>query len=179
MQLLWVLKKSYIEFWRMSIGDPTNNQGKLCTYRKFKSCFVFENDLDNVTENKYRVSMAAFRLSAHKLEIERLRYSKSHIPRNERFCSLCADNNRIYVGDEFHAAMICHTFTNQRHALFKLFAQYCKNFARLKPWEKFLYILSNEGPLATATSKFLYEIQSVPRSLYLCEPCFDMMYYCG
>ena len=159
------MKKSYIEFWKGNIGDPTNVHGKLSTYRKLKTSFTFENYLDTVTVKKYRASMTAFRISAHKLEIERLRYTKSKIPRNERLCTLCTNNNLIYIGDEFHAAMICHTFAGQRRALFELFAKQCKNFIYLEPWDKFLYMLNSEGPLATATSKFLYEVMSVPRNL--------------
>ena len=159
------MKKSYIEFWKGNVGDPTNVHGKLSTYRKLKTSFTFENYLDTVTVKKYRASMTAFRISAHKLEIERLRYTKSKIPRNERLCTLCTNKNLIYIGDEFHAAMICHTFAGQRRALFDLFAKQCKNFIYLEPWDKFLYMLNSEGPLATATSKFLYEVMSVPRNL--------------
>ena len=140
--------------------------GKLSTYRKLKTSLTFENYLDTVTVKKYRASVTAFRISAHKLEIERLRYTKSKIPRNEWLCTLCTTtNNLIYIGDEFHAAMICHTFAGQRRALFELFAKQCKNFIYLEPWDKFLYMLKSEGPLATATSKFLYEVMSVPRNL--------------
>ena len=57
----------------MKIGDPTDKQGELGTCRKLKPCFAFENYLDNVTESKYRASMTALRISAHKLEIERLK----------------------------------------------------------------------------------------------------------
>ena len=89
------MKKSYIEIWKRNVGDPTNVHGKLSTYRKLKTSFTFENYLDTVTVKKYRASMTAFRISAHKLEIERLRYTKSKIPRNEWLCTLCTNNSML------------------------------------------------------------------------------------
>ena len=82
--------------------------------------------------------MASFRVSAHKLEIEKCRYSKTYIPRNHRICSLCARGNRIYKGDEFHALMVCHQFDQQRKQLFKVFGKECKNFNQLDEWGKFV-----------------------------------------
>ena len=136
----------------------SNNTGKLCTYRKIKNSFKFENYLDSVIEEKHRQSMAAFRISAHKLEIERYRYSKTC------FCSLCSKDNLIYVGDEFHALMVCNTFAFERKHLFDIINNQCKNFKLLQPIDKFIYILSCESNLAIAVSKFIHCIMSIHRN---------------
>ena len=58
-----------------------------------------------------------FRMSNHKLEIERGRYQK--IPRRERFCKLCTDN---VLGDEYHFIFECKTLATVRK---KLLSKYC------------------------------------------------------
>ena len=52
-----------------------------------------------------------FRLSRHKFLIERARWHKTVIPYHERTCTLC---NQYDLQDEFHVALICEYFKNNR-----------------------------------------------------------------
>ena len=75
------LKERYTKIWREKINlvkqnPATNrNENKLRTYCKFKFIFQQEKYLDNIKELSNRSILARFRISAHKLEIERGRYT--------------------------------------------------------------------------------------------------------
>ena len=71
------LKDNYIQFWEKEIGYGLGNEGKLCTYRKFKTKFIYENYLDLITRSEHRKAMTQFRISAHRLEIELGRHSNT------------------------------------------------------------------------------------------------------
>ena len=125
-----------------------------------KSSFNLESYLNYIKDKQLRKALTSFRISAHGLEIEKYRYKKNYVPRNERVCSLCAKKNKIYCGDEFHALMICDEFKNQRSKVFTLFECMCPNFKHLEPWEKFVYMLNSEGKLILQTSKLIHKILS-------------------
>ena len=52
---------------------------KLRTYRLIKQQFGFEKYLKVLSDRKLRMVLAAFRISAHKLQIERGRYSSQNL----------------------------------------------------------------------------------------------------
>ena len=82
---------------------------KLRTYNKFKSNMKQEKYL-NIKNFKLRSSMAQFRLSAHKLEIEKGRFiSNTYIPPKERLCKECNMNE---CEDEKHFLLHCPLYTN-------------------------------------------------------------------
>ena len=67
--------------------------------------------------------MTVFRITAHKLEIETCRYvqnnkaigNKGRIPRHDRFCTFCYEENKTKVmGDEVHAILNCTHFNDIR-----------------------------------------------------------------
>ena len=88
-KLISNMKRSYCKYWKDCLGNTNNNDGKLWLYRRIKQNFHMENYLDTVRTLKYRRSLTALRISAHRLESETLRYSKVYIPRDERRCALC------------------------------------------------------------------------------------------
>ena len=79
----------------------TNELDKLHLYSQVKVDFTFEDYL-NIGKVE---SLTLFRLSAHWLPIERGRYKKTIIPRDERLCYFCTTD----VGNEFHALMKCNS----------------------------------------------------------------------
>ena len=63
-----------------------DNAGKIRTYA-FKNIFKCENYLNVIKDGKIRSCLTKFRISAHKLEIEKGRYSNT--PLNNRICKFC------------------------------------------------------------------------------------------
>ena len=77
---------------------------KLRTYKLIKKTFKFEEYLEILPDRKQRKSLAAFRISAHQLQIEHGRYSGKKI--EERLCITCND-----IEDEVH--VFCDCIKNQ------------------------------------------------------------------
>ena len=145
-----------------------NDGGKLELYCKIKQNFVMEPYLKQIKEFKLRRAMTAFRISAHKLEIETGRYIKCkqngrYVPRDDRICAICEENNVILKGDEEHALTSCLGFENERKKLFKYLDEKCPSFKELDNYNKTLYMLSCEGILAKRVSKLMLSIQSSQR----------------
>jgi len=91
-------ENNYVNVWNATLWDDQREIGgnKLRTYREIKQDFTFENYLD--TNFKiYRNSFTRFRISAHTLNIERGRYTRT--PLEERLCIKCSEN---IVEDEYH-----------------------------------------------------------------------------
>ena len=66
-----------------------NLDGKLRTYFSFKEHFEFEQYLNIIKNFDKKRSLTKFRISAHRLKIERGRFSKPPIPVENRFCDHC------------------------------------------------------------------------------------------
>nr|XP_006817258.1 PREDICTED: RNA-directed DNA polymerase from mobile element jockey-like [Saccoglossus kowalevskii] len=95
------LKQKFIkDLWSPTLHKKENN--KLRTYNNFKSEYSLEPYLEYVNNVKHRVAITKFRISAHKLPIEKLRYLQ--VPPEERLCMLCDD---LAVGNEMHAFLDC------------------------------------------------------------------------
>ena len=88
-------------------------------YRSIKEKFIFEPYLDLLPTN-LRVKLTKFRLSNHKLPIEKGRWF--NIPRSERICQKCQNN---VIGDEHHYLFECPTVEDARSKFVKPY--YCKN----------------------------------------------------
>ena len=91
-------------------GDNTDHN-KLRFYKTLKGCFKAEPYLDLVQNRNQRSSLTRLRISAHSLEVERLRYQTPAVPYCERYCRYCTQN---VPGDEKHFLMFCETFMNKR-----------------------------------------------------------------
>ena len=168
------MKYSHEKYWKHNIGESHEIEGKLCTYRRIKGNFRSEPYLDLVKEEQYRKALVRFRISAHRLEIETGRYAKRYckhlnryvkIPRNERFCSLCKKDNKIYVGDEYHALMVCSSFKTERENVLQYIRSTCYNFDYLSDYDRFIYMLNSEEPTCNMIGKFIHKIMSVTRDI--------------
>ena len=73
------------------------NASKLAYYCQFKTEFKLEKYVECISNDKLRSELAALRLSAHNLEIERGRHID--VPRENRICRLCSMG---MVESEFH-----------------------------------------------------------------------------
>ena len=88
--VLSVIKQRILDQYKQSWYSDINNSQRLISYSRFKHNFELEAYLDNIKDRKLKIALSRFRLSSHKLEIERDRYR--NIPRSERKCKFCTQN---------------------------------------------------------------------------------------
>ena len=110
------IKDQYIQDWRQRVFE--NN---ICiTYRLFKEDPTFESYLLDLPET-HRKNLLKFRLSCHKLPIQKLRYM--NIARDGRLCHIC---DMQELGDEFHYIFNCtNPIVKDNRKL--LLPKYCQN----------------------------------------------------
>ena len=133
------------------LNDRTKNK-KLALYKDIKNVFKFEEYLDSIKHYNQRRCLTKFRISSHKLNIERGRYV--NINRNERLCKQCESQN---IEDEFHYLMKCPKYSDIRKKLFSAANETVRNFMQMSDQSKFLILLKNESTLITeATAKFIH-----------------------
>ena len=87
----------FLQKWHNDIHDCNTS----IIYRMYKTEFKFEKYLTILPSNLKR-KMTQFRLSSHKLPVQRLRYFD--VPRHERLCTLC---DKQEMGDEYHYLFSC------------------------------------------------------------------------
>ena len=96
------LKCKYIsDVFLEKMSEITNDPGsKLSIYGRIKTKFEYENYLNH---DQFE-TLTKIRLSSHWFPIETGRYSRPIIPREQRICKLCNNNN---IGDETHCMLKC------------------------------------------------------------------------
>ena len=104
----------YYQNWYRNI----NNSRRLSTYCRFKHSFNLKPYLDTIYERKFKIALTRFRLSSHRLEIERGRYFD--IDRTERKCKNCTQNT---IENEYHFLLVCPLYQDLRRKFLK--AYYC------------------------------------------------------
>jgi hypothetical protein len=92
-------------------GTDGVNHNKLRTYKEFKGSFTIEPYIGLVRNRNQRCDLTRLRISAHNLDVERLRYSRPHVPLDDRRCRFCPTpgdgSTKPPVDDEIHAIMDC------------------------------------------------------------------------
>ena len=78
------LKERFISYWEKCLISDTG-MDKLRTYKLIKRKFELKKYLEVLPDRKQRKALTAFRISSHKLQIERGRYSGKKI--EERLCA--------------------------------------------------------------------------------------------
>ena len=116
---------------------------KADSFRKFKQNVKFEKYLEDIRIRKHRVSLTKLRLSDHCLMIERGRYSRPIVPREERFCPHCP----MKLEDEEHFLTQCSAY--DRTSLYSQLTDTCPQFGHLDHHNKFIFLLSQEDNLIT------------------------------
>ena len=103
--------------------------GKLCTYLKVKENFGPENYLTLIKNTEQRKAFCRFRISAHKLQIEIQRYtktkSKDKILRSKRVCKNCSSQE---IEDELHFLCVCPKFNKDSDWLMNMVSKMSQNF---------------------------------------------------
>ena len=127
-------------------------------YRTFKNHPIEEKYLTVIPNKIKRRSLTKFRLSAHNLNIERLRYttkSQKRIPPEERLCLLC---NLQETEDEQHFLAVCPNYSMLREKLFMTCENEAPKFKDLNVKEKFYWIMTAESlNILDALIKFIEE----------------------
>ena len=140
------LTPEFKAYWQAKI----NSEAKMRTYKLFKCTFDMEDYLMNLP-SKHRKALARFRISAHKLAIERGRYTRT--PLENRTCAHCPDK----VEDEIHFLTECTGYSEARANAFKEIKDICPGFSLLDNWSKFIYLMIAEGPTTKIVAKFISE----------------------
>ena len=96
------MKKRYVQFWEQRI-ESDEKMSKIRTYKLIRNKFRIEKYLE-LNERNLRKSLTAFRISAHKLNIECARYLNLKV--EDRICNVC-----MVIQDEIHALCQCKKFS--------------------------------------------------------------------
>ena len=86
-------------------------------YKIFKSSLLYETYLDYIPRH-LRSYLTKLRLSVLPLRIQTGRYNRNNIPRNQRYCLCCQQDD---LEDEFHFVCICPCFLELRKKYIKRF----------------------------------------------------------
>ena len=146
-----IIKQRILDIYEQTWNSEINNSSRLDTFSTFKQTIAFENYLDFIYEDKYRIAFTRFRTSSHELEIERGRYHD--IPRHERTCKNC--QMRV-LESEFHFLLACPKY---RHLRAKYFKKYYYHWPTL---QKFKNLMSSKSKAVQINiSKFIYHANKI------------------
>ena len=95
-----------------ALENIKSGDSRLRTYALFKTTPGFETYLDQISCVKERTALTKFRISNHRLMIEKGRHSK--IDKHLRFCPFCPNR----VEDEKHFFLECPTYKYMRSDLY-------------------------------------------------------------
>ena len=96
----------FVQEWRGSL----ERNSVLLEYKYFKNNLTYEPYLDSIP-NELRYLVTRIRIAAHSLRIHTERFSRTHIPRNDRICLYCNNND---IEDVFHFICVCPVFVDLR-----------------------------------------------------------------
>ena len=132
------------------------NEGKLRTYALFKTHFQKEKYLSVIKDIEIRKCFMSFRISSHKLEIERGRYKKLAV--KDRICKLC---NTGAVEDERHLIFNCSSYHALRYQYFEKVHKLCKTYTYLSQDAQLIWLMNNESDdIIILFSRYIYMIVS-------------------
>ena len=150
------IKSVFDRFWLDEVKDPKLNSGlstnKLRFYATLKSSFTREPYVDLVESRKQRSFLTRLRCSAHRLEIEKLRYCTPPIPPSARVCGFCSSGE---VGDEVHFIMRCQTFNTKIACFMGKLGSVNQSFKSLSSDQQLKTILC---PKSTAEAKIVNKL---------------------
>ncbi len=127
------------------------------TYITFKTNFEYESYL-NMTSEHQRKALTRFRISAHRLAIERGRYTVPLTPAENRICTYCPNQE---VEDEYHFLMSCSYYQELRNTLTANVLKECRNFSVLNTKEQFIFMLIAGDTISSHVSKYINDAFSM------------------
>ena len=126
-----------------------NDTSKLRTYALFKE----ENEMEkylSIKNIKHRTSLTRFRLSNHKLMIEKGRHG--NLKPHERLCQVCKD----CIEDETHFLITCPLYETLRKPVLDYCNSVKSNFQFYTDKEKLYFIMTSETLLGDV-AKFVHD----------------------
>ena len=130
------------------LGEETKK--KIRTYRLLKHNFGVESYLENMHDKSIRKCLSSFRISTHKLRIERGRYVGEKP--EDRLCITC---NKIE--DEVHFLCQCQKYENQSKILYDKLTDF-KTISRIDQDELFISLMTNCNRFVmNAVGKYIQE----------------------
>ena len=112
-----ILHHQISERFKVIWSNALKKSPKLSFYAKIKQKWGTEQYLSQLPFS-IRKHLTRIRISSHRLPIETGRYSKTEIPREERYCELCktkTNNQILLLGDEHHLIFDCLANKNAYH----------------------------------------------------------------
>ena len=142
----------YLQNWISEVRSTSS--GRL--YKHVKTSFYHEPYL-NMYDRNLRIAITKIRLSSHLFYIERGRWGRQNVAREDRKCNVCD-----VVEDEFHCLLECPRFINERSA-------YIPEKLRTRPYMyDFINFLNVEGYQGTKNLGMLcYKVQKEYRRLLM------------
>ena len=129
--------------------------GKLKLYKLFKAEPTPASYVLPPLDPGPRWVMALLRAGCLPLGVETGRYRIPKVPLERRVCQV---RNSDLVEDEFHFVMVCKKLEHERNKLLYYITQKNLSFIHLNPFNKFLYILSNDSYCQNLIAKLLYKM---------------------
>ena len=115
--------------------------------------FKFEKCIEIIQDIPLRIMMTKFRISDHKLNIEKER--QKAMRREERLCQTCKTKA---VESEEHLLLECNSYSNYRNKLFNIINKCDLKFRFFSDREKIRYpYAKNENTIIIAFAQFLQE----------------------
>lgn len=143
------LKERFLAFWQKKISD-SETMKKLRTYKVLKQNFGIESYLDAINDKSIRKSLTSFRVSSHRLRIERGRYFGEKP--DERLCNVCN-----VVEDEVHFMCQCQKYSSQRKTLYDSL-KHSNISICLDSYKTFIELMTNDKKDVTiAIGKYIKE----------------------
>ena len=141
-----VVQRTSDIFHQDAFSEIGTNKSKLRTYNLFKKEIGEEPYLKSVSNVKDRISLTKFRLSNHKLMIEKGRHLK--LEKSKRTCPFCNS-----IENEIHFLLHCTNFTPIREKLFNDLRKF-KNLKIMDVQNAFIYLLKEET-IAPIVGKYI------------------------
>ena len=137
-------------FHQDAFAEINNENSKLRTYKLFKTTIKQEPYLTDIKNVKDRISFSNFRLSNHRLMIERGRHL--NIQKDLRFCPFCSSS----IEDEIHFLIQCKTYSSHRIKLIDMVKNKVRTVRLTEMSDKAIFtFLMNNTLVAPLVAKYL------------------------
>ena len=141
--------------------DKIHSLTKAVSYISHKRLPCFEKYLKSVHNRNHKIALCRFRTSSHDLMIEKGRYFKPKIPRDERKCPHCKNE----VENETHFLTQCTLYNEYRNKLYHEVRKTSNYFDNMTSEQKFIFIMTNENEKIMQNLAKYVSISMTKRSL--------------
>ena len=156
-----LLRANFLKEWEAKRSDlKKTTDSKVCLLSHMKIKFGYEDYLSVCPNQRDRMALSKFRVSAHNLPVEVGRYAGT--TRENRICPFCS----IRTGDEQHYLCECPNsiFSSLRDPLHSFINSNFPGFNSLDPIQKTIFILGNTDPkVISKVARFCNQLMTMFR----------------